>query len=108
MQGHPADIDPNGVPQLNTTDSPYNNAGSSRWLTSNDYLLFNNLNISYYFPKNLLYSLKMHNLNLGFSVDNLFIATKRKGFNPQYAFNGAQGAYFVPTRTFNFQLTVKF
>lgn len=107
-QGNPADIDPNGVPQLNTNDNSYNNAESSRWLTSNDYLVFKNLNISYDFPKNVVDALKMQNLNLGFSVDNLFIATKRKGFNPQYAFNGAQGAYFVPTRTFNFQLTVKF
>ncbi|MDE6769466.1 MAG: hypothetical protein K2J78_07065, partial [Muribaculaceae bacterium] len=64
--------------------------------------------ISYDFPTKWVSAMKMQNLNLGFSADNLFIATKRKGFNPQYSFNGDQGAYFVPTRTFSFALTVKF
>lgn len=108
MKGNAGDIDPNGVPQLNITNNGYNNAGSSRFLTSNNYLAFKNLNISYDFPAKWVSAMKMQNLNLGFSVDNLFIATKRKGFNPQYAFNGDQGAYFVPTRTFSFALTVKF
>lgn len=108
MKGSPADVNPDGIPQLNTTNNGYNNAASSRFLTSNNYLVFKNLNISYDFPSNWVQTLKMQNLNLGFSVDNLFIASKRKGFNPQYSFNGDQGAYFVPTRTFNFQLTVKF
>ena len=102
------EIDPNGVPQLNTTNSSYNNAGSSRWLVSNDYLTFKNLNVSYDFPAKWVSAMKMQNLNLGFSIDNVFIASKRKGFNPQYSFNGAQGAYFVPARVYSFQLTVKF
>lgn len=102
------EIDPNGVPQLNTTNASYNNAGSSRWLVSNDYLTFKNLNISYDFPAKWVSAMKMQNLNLGFSIDNVFIASKRKGFNPQYSFNGAQGAYFVPARVYSFQLTVKF
>lgn len=108
MKGNAADIDPNGIPQLNTTNNGYNNAGSSRFLTSNNYLVLKNLNVSYDFPTKWITAMKLQNLNLGFSADNLFTVTKRKGFNPQYAFNGAQGAYFVPTRTFSFALTVKF
>lgn len=108
MKGVAADIDPNGVPQLNITNNSYNNAGSSRYLTSNNYLALKNINVSYDFPSNWVKTLKMQNLNLSFACDNLFIATKRKGFNPQYSFNGAQGAYFVPTRTFSFALTMKF
>ncbi len=50
----------------------------------------------------------MQNLNLGFAVDNLFIVTRRKGMNPTYGFAGGQGAFYLPTRTFSFQLTVKF
>ena len=50
----------------------------------------------------------MQNLNLGFSVDNLFIITRQKGFNPQYSFGGGQGDYYVPARVFSFQLSVKF
>lgn len=106
--GNAADIDPNGIPQLNFVNNGYNNAGSSRFLTSNDYLTLKNITLSYDFPSKWVQAMKMQNLNLGFSADNLFIATKRKGFNPQYSFNGDQGAYFVPTRTFSFALTVKF
>lgn len=96
------------VPVANTTLSSYNNAGSSRWLTSNNYLVFKNLNISYDLPVKWVSALKMQNINLGVSIDNVFIATKRKGFNPQYSFNGGQGAYYVPSRVFSFQLNVKF
>ena len=104
----PNRIDPNGVPQINTTNSSYNNAGSSRWLTSNDYLTLKNINVSYDFPSKWVQAMKMQNLNLGFSVDNVFIASKRKGMNPQYNFGGSVGAYFVPARVYSFQLTVKF
>ena len=108
LKGNPGDIDPNGIPQLNTSTSSYNNPASSRFLTSNNYLVFKNISLSYDFPESVTHALKMQGLRLGFAADNLFIASKRKGFNPQYSFNGSQGAYFVPTRTYNFQLTVKF
>lgn len=107
-QGVASDIDANGIPQLNTTNNGYNNAGSSRFLTSNDYLCLKNINLSYDFPQKWVSAMKMQNLNLAFAVDNAFIASKRKGFNPQYSFNGDQGAYFVPMRTYSFALTVKF
>lgn len=101
-------IDENGVPVLNTQLSQYNNVSSSRWLVSSNYLCLKNLNISYDFPKNWVSALKMTNLNLGFSVDNLFIITRQKGLNPQYGFAGGQGANYVPSRVFSFQLTAKF
>ena len=108
MLGNPGDIDPKGVPQLNTATSSYNTSNSSRYLTSNSYLAFKNLNVAYDFPKGMTSAMKMQALRLGFEADNIFMASKRKGFNPQYSFNGSQGAYFVPTRTYNIRLTVKF
>ena len=107
-QGNPGDIDPNGVPQLNTSTSSYNTSASSRYLTDNDYLVFKNLTLTYDFPRKVADAMKMQGLSIGFAADNLFIASKRKGFNPQYSFNGSQGAYFVPTRSYNFKLTVNF
>ena len=101
-------IDENGVPILNTQLSQYNDASSSRWLVSNNYLCLKNLNINYDFPKSWVNALKMTNLNLGFSVDNLFIITRQKGLNPQYGWAGGQGATYVPSRVFSFQLTAKF
>ncbi len=104
----PNRIDPNGVPQLNTELNQYSNAQSSQHLISNSYLTFKNLNISYDFPSAWVSAMKMQNLNIGLAIDNLFIATKQKGFNPQYSFSGGQGQYYVPARVFSFQLSVKF
>lgn len=104
----PNRIDPNGIPQINSYSSGYNNAQSSRFLINSSYLVFKNLNISYDFPKKWVKALQMQGLNIGFAVDNLFTATKRKGLNPQYSFSGGQGAYFVTARVFSFNLTAKF
>lgn len=101
-------IDPNGIPQLNDQNSQNNNASSSRFLTSNNYLTLKNINITYDFPRQWSNALKLQNINIGFSCDNLFIVTARKGMNPQYSFSGGQGAYYVPARVFSFQLGVKF
>lgn len=67
-----------------------------------------NLNISYDFPAKWVNPMQLKGLNLGFSVDNLFIITRQKGLNPQYGFGGGQGAFYVPSRVFSFQLTAKF
>lgn len=101
-------IDPNGVPVIDSQLDTYNNTSSSRWLMSNNYLTLKNLAISYDFPKKWVNAMKLQNINIGFSVDNLFIVTSMKGMNPQYSFSGGQGYYFMPSRVFNFSLGFKF
>lgn len=101
-------IDPEGVPVLDQSLSEFNDASSSRFLFSSNYLTLKNLNISYDFPKKWVNAMKLQNINLGFSVDNLFIVTRKKGMNPQYSFSGSQGNYFMPSRVFNFSLAFKF
>lgn len=103
-----ANLDPDGVPVLNTELAQYNSTSSSQFLVSNNYLCLKNVNVSYDFPNKWVSALKMQGLNLGFSVDNLFLITRQKGFNPQYSFAGGQGAYYVPSRVFSFQLTARF
>ncbi len=104
----PNRIDPNGIPEINSQFSNFNNASSTRWLTSSSYLTLKNINLSYDFPKKWVNTLQLQNLNLGFTVDNVFIASKRKGMNPTYGYSGDQGAYYVPARVFSFQLNAKF
>ncbi len=104
----PDRIDPKGVPQLCADYSQENNATSSRWLTSSNYLCLKNVNLSYDFPKSWAHAMAMQNLNLGVTVDNVFVAAKRKGMNPQYGFKGGQGRFYVPSRTVSFQLTARF
>lgn len=101
-------LDPNGIPCVNSYYNSDNTASSSRWLTSSSYLTLKNVNLSYDLPMKWVSALKLQNINLGFSMDNVFIVSKRKGMNPTYGFAGGQGAYFVPNRTYTFQLSVKF
>ena len=101
-------IDPNGVPVQDYELNNYNNMGSSRFLQSSNYLTLKNLAVSYDFPKKWMQAIKLQNINLGVSVDNLFIVTSMKGMNPQYSFGGGQGYYFVPSRVVNFSLSFKF
>ena len=100
-------IDKNGVPVQDYELNQYNNMGSSQFLMSSSYLTLKNLSISYDFPKKWMNALKLQNINIGFSVDNLFIVTAMKGLNPQYSFSGSQGNYYVPSRVYNFSLSFK-
>ena len=94
----PNRIDPNAIPQVNALYSQYNNDSSDRWLTSNNYLTLKNINLSYDFPTNWVNALRMQSINIGMSIDNVFIAAKRKGMNPQYGFQGGQSRYYVLKR----------
>ena len=104
----PNRIDPNGIPQTNKYYNQYNGSDSSRWLVSASYLTLKNINISYDLPSKWMQAMKLSGINLGFSMDNVFIVAARKGLNPTYSFGGGQGAYYVPARTYTFQLSVKF
>ena len=105
----PDRIDPNGTPQLNSHLSQFsNNSGSTRFLTSSNYLVFKNLNISYDLPKKWVNPLKLANINVGVAIDNLFTATARRGMNPQQNYNGSQSVGYVTARVFSFQLGARF
>lgn len=107
-ENNPSRINPNINPEVNSTYSNQNNSSSSRWLTSSDYLALKNINVGYDLPRAWVNAMKMKNLNIGLSIDNVFIATKRKGMNPTYNNAGAQGNYFVAARVYSFELTAKF
>lgn len=105
----PDRIDPNGVPQANTI--LYANsvgASSTRFLTSANYIVFKNLNVSYDLPMKWVSALKLQNINIGVSIDNLFSSARRKGLNPQQSFSGSQTNYYVTPRVFSFQLSARF
>lgn len=106
----PNRIDPNGVPRILASSSQDNNANSSRFLTSADWLVFKNINISYDLPDNWVRALKLRSISIGFSCDNLFTVAARKGLNPQQTWSGQQNSdgTFVPSRVFSFQLSARF
>ena len=105
----PNRIDPNGIPQVNSVRSQYDNAGSTRWLCSASYLTLKNIALSYDLPRKWTNAMLMQGLTVGFTVENAFTVTARKGINPSYNYSGGQNAnYRVQARTFNFNVTARF
>ena len=108
-------VDPNGIPQLNngpkipgTAVEADLNSTSSRWLTSGNYLILKNLNLSYALPTNLVRKIDLEGVTVTLACENLFTKTARKGMNPQQNFSGTQSNTFVTPRVFTVGLNVKF
>ena len=101
-------IDKNMIPQVNSERNQFNNSASTRFLINSSYLSLKNINISYDLPEKWVSAMKLQGINLGFTCDDVFLITNRKGMNPTYGFAGGQGQYYVPSRVFTFLLNVKF
>ena len=97
-----------GIPEINSTNSPYNNANSSRWLTNASYLTLKNLTMTYTLPRQWTRMASMESVRLRLTCENLFTCTKRQGMNPQQSFDGSQANYLVTPRVFTFGIDVKF
>ncbi|MBO4690603.1 MAG: SusC/RagA family TonB-linked outer membrane protein [Paludibacteraceae bacterium] len=98
------------IPRLsNGTDNGGANKGSDRFLTSNSFVSLNNINIGYKFPKKLIEKIKLNNLQIYASADNLAIATARKGYNPMMSFDGSNSAIdYSPLTTITGGIKVQF
>jgi TonB-linked SusC/RagA family outer membrane protein len=100
-------IDPNGIPMINYDLSADNNATSSRWLTSSDYLVLKNITLSYQLPKRWVKVLDLQDIGISANCENLFTLTARQGMNPQQAFDGSQYNYLVTPRVFSIGVNIK-
>ena len=99
-------IDPNGVPRLDPNTTLEDNGESSRWYISRNYLALKNINLSYDLPRKWTNAMLLQKINLGVSIDNLFLISRRKGMNPGYGGNNYMS--YVPARVFSFQLSAQF
>lgn len=82
---------------------------SSRFLTKTDYLSINNVRLGYDFPKQLIQNTGLSSLNVFVSGDNLWLFSKRKGFNPMVSETGSTSTYaYSPLSTFTLGLRVNF
>lgn len=85
------------------------NSSSSRFLTKADYLALNNVRIGYDFTQKMLGNSGLTGLSLFVSGDNLWITTKRDGFNPSTAQDGSSDTYrYSPLSTFTVGVRAKF
>jgi len=103
----PGDI--TDVPRLETGNPNQRVGGSTRFLTDASYLSLRNVNFGYSFDSDLTNKLKVDNLRLFMTGENLFISAKRKGINPQQSLAGTQGGNsFSPASVFSFGVNVSF
>ncbi|MCF8713366.1 TonB-dependent receptor [Joostella atrarenae] len=102
----PGDI--TDVPRLDTTKTTAFGAGSSRWLTSSDYLALRQVSLSYNFDSSLIDALGLGSLKIYASGENLFKITDRKGMDVGENFNGTTSNRFTPARVISLGLNVTF
>ena len=75
------------VPRLDVSDNTQQDI-SSRWLTSSDYLSFNNVTLGYTLPATLTKRFGIAGLRFYVTGDNLGVISARKGFDPRSSIAG--------------------
>lgn len=104
----PGDV--TNVPRLTSglsTDVSYNSV-STRFLTKADFLSLNNVRLGYTIPKQFIEKLKISNLNLYFSGDNLMMLSARNGLNPTTLVSSSNSGIYMPMTTFSFGTKIEF
>jgi TonB-linked SusC/RagA family outer membrane protein len=97
------------VPRISDNFDPNVGSASTRWLIKSDFLALNNVQLGYSIPSDFLANTGIDNVNLWISGDNLFVTTKRKGFNPQTSETGNTGRrLYAPLSTITLGARVKF
>ena len=107
-------------PRFSVTDGADNKwAYTDRWLEDGSYIRLKTLDIGYTLPKQLLKKIKLENVRIYTSIENLFTLTKYSGYTPDLGESGVdlgttynvftrgidQGRYPLP-RTFSFGIQV--
>ena len=88
------------VPRLSNKTDLYANSSSTRFITSSSYLSLSNVRVGYSFPKKMIEKIKLNNLNLWVSADNLFCLSARKGYIPIASMTGSSSTYqYTPLST---------
>ncbi|MBE8713135.1 SusC/RagA family TonB-linked outer membrane protein [Sphingobacterium hungaricum] len=102
-------INPNATPQINYTNSQYNNASTTtRFLMDNSYFVVRNVALAYRLPQNVAERIGLNRISCIASVENLASFTGLKGYSPQQTFGGYSENAFVPARTFSLGINVGF
>ncbi|MHA6278542.1 SusC/RagA family TonB-linked outer membrane protein [Salinimicrobium sp. CAU 1759] len=103
----PGDI--TNVPRLADGFDQTATSGSTRFLTSTDYLSLNNALIGYTVSESVLGNTGLDYVNIFVSGDNLFVKTARDGFLPNTSETGNSGRrLYAPLTTITAGVRVKF
>nr|WP_294899463.1 SusC/RagA family TonB-linked outer membrane protein [uncultured Pedobacter sp.] len=96
------------VPRISNDNDPNVSSLSTRFITKANYLILNNVRLSYELPKNYLSKVGLAGCSLWVSGDNLWIHSARDGFNPMISESGESDIYtYSPLSTLTLGLKVK-
>lgn len=93
------------LPRLELFNSN-NGATSTRFLTDASYLNIRTITLGYSLPTELVSKIKLNNVRVFTSLDNIYLFTKRQGLNPQASFGGASDFVYYPARTLSFGVNI--
>ncbi len=98
-----------GIPRLQYDDT-YSAATSDRFLTDASWLALQNVSLGYTFPKDWVNTLRLSNVRLYVSGENLTYWSKRKGFDPRISYAGSVSSdvAYAPARTVTAGITIQF
>ena len=97
------------VPRLSSDFDKNVNSISSRFITSNAYLNFTNVRLSYTLPVQLTQSMGINRTSIWLSGDNLFLLTAREGFIPMGAESGSSSTIrYAPLSTITTGIKLQF
>ena len=101
--------DQTSVPRVSAEADLNVNGTSTRFLISSDYIALNNVRLGYNFSERLSEQLSLEKLSLWVSGDNLWLQSKRDGYNPTTSETGSSGVYnYAPLSTIAFGLQLTF
>lgn len=95
------------VPRLDVSDE-YTNYTSDRFLVSSNYLSLNNVTLGYTLPKNFVNKLRLQNVRVYCSAENVFLISARKGMDPRQGYVSSEGALYKASRCISGGLHVEF
>lgn len=81
---------------------------ADRSLTKASYLSMRNLTFGYSFPKRWISKAKIEKLRLYVVGDNMFLLSKRRGFDPRQSITGDTGYNYSAMRTISFGINLEF
>ena len=88
-----------------------------QFLISKTYFNLRNITLGYTFPANWMSKIGIKSVRVYFACDNVFFASKRKGYDPRtsmggqgatVALNSVDGTYYSPIRTTSVGLNINF
>jgi len=92
------------VPRYIVNGSDNGHQTSTRFLEDASYLRLKNVSLTYSVPQNICQRLRMSNLRVSISGENLWTLSNFNGFDPEQAINGLTGNNIPGTKVFTFGL----